>query len=425
MQPGTIGVRAVVIERHAGVVDGGRLPYNLSRLRMADSSDDPLRRYQVMEPLGHGGSGRTFRAVDRQTARQVAVKVLSLHQLEDWKRFDLFEREASVLATLDHPGIPRYIDRFSSEASGDYFLVMELIDGTALSKHIHEGRRMTAATLTDMLEQGLRILDYLHTLSPPVIHRDIKPANLLLDHHGVLHLVDFGGVRMAALHQGGSTIVGSFGYMAPEQLHGDATPATDLYALGASIAALHAGAEADTLPHDGLHIDLPTLSLPPAIAPALARMLEPDPKHRVRSVAEVRALLQKPPPKTPAPPPRAAAAPTTTLATPPKATTSLAPMEGVRALAQVPAPLSVLIWIISGLAAGGLTIMQVVLLPLVFHIARHIGRNRQPDAKARMEGELADIERTVVSARRSFSYVAGQTNPIGDDDEPKSPSKKQ
>ena len=274
---------------------------------MPSSSDDPLKRYQIMGPLGRGGSGRTFRAVDRELQREVAVKVISLRDLEDWKRFDLFEREAKVLGTLDHPGIPRYIDRYSSEASGDYFLVMELVEGTPLNKHIAEGRRRSAKELRDLLDQGLEILEYLHGLSPPVIHRDIKPANFLLDHKGRLHLVDFGGVRLAARTEGNSTMIGSFGYMAPEQLHGEATPATDLYALGATITALHAGVEADQLPHDGLHIDLPALELPPALAPVLKQMLEPNPKQRVQSVAALKALLASPERAKPTPRPAVSA----------------------------------------------------------------------------------------------------------------------
>ncbi|MCX4244350.1 serine/threonine-protein kinase [Paraliomyxa miuraensis] len=381
---------------------------------MAEAFDNPLERYQIMDPLGRGGSGHTFRAVDRATSQQVAIKVLSLRDVGgDWKRFDLFEREVAVLRTLDHPGIPRFLDSYSSEGTGDFFLVMELCDGRSLRQHLAEGKRLSAARLRALLDQGLTILEYLHGLSPPVIHRDIKPANLVLDVEGRLRLVDFGGVKRAAHQDGGTTVIGTFGYMAPEQLHGEAGPATDLYALGATIVALHAGTEADQLPHDGLRIDLAALSLPPPLEPVLRHMLEPDPRERVRSVAEVRRLLDAPARErrpTPVSPTRMVEPP---VAEPP--TTALAVTSGLRSLARVPAPLSVLVWLLSAIGAGGLTVFQVVLLPLIVAIARQFSRNEPATERARLEGNLAQLEATVGEARRSLSYVAKETHPIRDE----------
>lgn len=381
---------------------------------MAEAFENPLERYQIMDPLGRGSGGHTFRAIDRATSKEVAIKVLSLRDVGgDWKRFDLFEREVSVLESLDHPGIPRYIDSYASERTGDFFLVMELVDGQSLHRHIAEGKHLDAARLRDLLMQALAILEYLHGLSPPVIHRDIKPANLVLDGQGRLFVVDFGGVRRAAQVDGGTTVIGTFGYMAPEQLHGEAGPSTDLYALAATIVALHAGMEADRLPHDGLRIDLDALSLPPALEPALRRMLEPDPKLRVRSVAEVRRLLEtgRAPSPGPAKPPVGPPVPAV------RATESaLAPMDGLRQLARVPAPLSVLVWILSALAAGSLTVVQVVVLPLVFYLARYFSRKEPEPKRIELEGNLGRAEATVAEARRSFAYVASQTHPFRDEE---------
>lgn len=393
---------------------------------MAETFDNPLERYQIMDPLGQGGSGRTFRAVDRSLGRQVAVKVLSLRDMPDWKRFDLFEREAAVLGTLDHPGIPRYIDRYSSEASGDYFLVMELIDGHPLSDRIVSGGRFPPKVLLDMLEQTLGILEYLHGLSPPVIHRDIKPANLVIDGKGMVHLVDFGGVRHAARASGNTTMIGSFGYMAPEQLHGEATAASDLYALGATIAALHAGVEADQLPHDGLHIDLAAIELPAALTAALTRMLEPNPKSRAASVAQVRRAMAQPKPLPPSPSPPSGGPSSTKPprqgGTPPAGSAApLVPVQGIRDLARVPAPLSVVVWIFSALAAGSLTVFQVLMLPLIFQVARFFNRKESAERQTKLEGDLEKFESTVAEARRSLAHVAGSTHPIrdSDDDPPK------
>ncbi len=386
---------------------------------VAEPSDDPLQRYQIMDPLGRGGSGHTFRAIDRATSREVAVKVMSLrHAGGDWKRFDLFEREVAVLKTLDHPGIPRYIDSYASETTGDYFLVMELVDGNPLSRRIAEQQRLEPAVLRDLLTQALAILEYLHGLSPPVIHRDIKPANLLLDPRGRLHLVDFGGVRKASQPDGGTTVIGTFGYMAPEQLHGESGPSTDLYALGATLVALHAGVEADRLPHEGLRIDLAALSLPPALAPVLERMLEPDPRQRVRSVAEVRRLLQEPARVPPGGASRPSGASPHASASPPSSappSQALVPVDELRALANVPAPFSVIVWIFSALGTGVLTVFQVVMLPLVLHIARHWSRNAAPAKRAKVEGDLQRFEQTVVRTRRSLAHVASHTHPIRDE----------
>src|SRR5690606_33941626 len=151
------------------------------------------------------------------------------------------EREAEVLSGLRHPGIPRYRDYFASEESGDYFLVMDRVEGRTLSKELGKPGSFDETRLRALMLGLLDILEYLHGRSPPVIHRDIKPANVIVDEQGRAHLVDFGGVRVATRLDGGSTVVGTFGYMAPEQLHGDAGPAVDLYALGATIVALATG----------------------------------------------------------------------------------------------------------------------------------------------------------------------------------------
>ncbi len=381
------------------------------------SADDPLLRYQVMDPLGRGGSGRTFRGVDRATQQQVAIKVVSLRSMDDgWKQFDLFEREIAVLKSLEHPGIPRYLDSYASEGTGDYFLVMELVEGTPLGQRLAEQRRLEPAALKDLLEQGLKLLGYLHGLSPPVIHRDIKPANLILDPRGKLWLVDFGGVRQAAQAEGNTT-VGTFGYMAPEQLHGEATSAADLYSLGATIAALHAGCEADKLPHDGLHMDLEALDLPAALAPVLEPMLEPNPKRRARDAKALLRRLREPS----RPPSRGPAASSSTASTsssaPPRPDpppTALVPVEGLRDLARVPRPLSVLVWLISGMGAGAITVFQVLLVPLIFRLARHLSRNEARERKARLEDGLQRFETTVGQARRSLSFVAGETHPFRD-----------
>jgi serine/threonine protein kinase len=128
-----------------------------------------------------------------------------------------------------------------------------------------------------------------------VVHRDLKPSNIGRAPDGTIALVDFGGVLDAARERGGSTIVGTFGYMAPEQLHGQATPATDIYALGATIVALAGGIEPEEVPRKGLRMDLDRHlpSIDPGLRAVLIAMTDPDPERRPQRARDVVALLAK------------------------------------------------------------------------------------------------------------------------------------
>ena len=130
------------------------------------------------------------------------------------------------------------------------------------------------------------------------MHRDIKPSNIVRAPDGKIALVDFGGVLDAARDKGGSTIVGTFGYMAPEQLHGRVTPATDIYALGATIVALASGIEPEDVPRKGLRMDLDKHlpAMDRGLRAALTAMTDPDPDKRPQRARDVVALLAKSPP---------------------------------------------------------------------------------------------------------------------------------
>jgi eukaryotic-like serine/threonine-protein kinase len=254
-------------------------------------------RYQILDLLGEGGSGKTYRALDLQGQTEVAVKVLSLRNMKDWKTLELFEREAKILAQLDHRAIPKYIDFFRTELADEetFCLVQAIAPGRSLHNWVTAGHVFAEAELRHIAKQILEILVYLQTFAPPVIHRDIKPQNLLYTEMGAIYLVDFGAVR-DTYHltiTGGSTIVGTYGYMAPEQFRGQALLATDLYGLGTTLLYLAAGEDPVDLPVQDMKIDFrQRVKVSPDFAAWLDGLLEPIPEDRYRTAGLALDYLQ-------------------------------------------------------------------------------------------------------------------------------------
>jgi eukaryotic-like serine/threonine-protein kinase len=254
-------------------------------------------RYQIIEILGQGGVGITYRAEDLSNHQIVAIKALSLRKAKDWKAIELFEREAKVLAELNHPAIPSYIDYFQVDSDEDkqFYIVQSLAPGDSLANLVEKGWQPTVDEIKDIVTQILEILIYLHSLMPAVIHRDIKPQNLIKSTDGRISLVDFGAVQDTYHHTvtGGSTVVGTYGYMAPEQFRGQAYFSTDLYGLGATILYLLTQKDPGTLPQKNLKIDFWTyVSIPPKFATWLDRMLEPEVLRRFETADRALAVLQ-------------------------------------------------------------------------------------------------------------------------------------
>jgi serine/threonine protein kinase len=257
------------------------------------------QRYCVVDILGEGGTGITYRALDQHTNQQVAIKTLSLRQVKDWKVVELFEREAKVLQQLQHPHIPKYLDYFvsdndrsdlaSTQLEQNFYIVQELAEGQSLFRWLQEDGRCTEAEVKAIAVQVLKILGYLHGLNPPVIHRDIKPHNLIRREDGHIFLVDFGAVQNTyhSTFMRGSTVVGTFGYMAPEQFRGQAAPATDFYGLGATLLFLLTQRSPAELPTQKLKVEFRSrIQLSDSFADWLEKMLEPAAKDRFESAQE-------------------------------------------------------------------------------------------------------------------------------------------
>lgn len=260
-------------------------------------NDIIAQRYRIVAPLGQGAFGTTYEAEDLTNYQRVAIKALSLSQLTDWKSLDLFEREARVLANLDHPAIPKYLDYFHEDTAQDhqFYLVQELVVGESLAALVKKGWHSNEAEVKQIASQVLEILDYLHRLSPSVIHRDIKPQNIIRRPDGKVFLVDFGAVQddyRQTLIRGG-TFVGTLGYMPPEQFRGQVFFASDLYALGATLLFLLTHRSPADLPQCRMKIDFRNrVQISPEFADWLEKMLEPAAEDRFKSVAEALKGLQ-------------------------------------------------------------------------------------------------------------------------------------
>jgi Serine/threonine protein kinase len=261
--------------------------------------------YEIIMPLGQGGSATTYAVNDLWQKQKVAIKVLSLRSISEWKTLELFEREAKTLKNLNHPQIPNYLDYFTIDTEEDrrFYLVQELAEGESLEQAVRYGWRVTEEEVKAIALQMLDILNYLHRLNPPVIHRDIKPQNIIRNSQNRIYLVDFGAVQALYNQTFAKTFVGTLGYMPPEQFRGEACFASDLYALGATLLFLLTHRNPAELPQKRLKIDFRNLiSTSEHFKDWLEKMLEPAVEDRFQSAqSALQALETAPPVETPPP----------------------------------------------------------------------------------------------------------------------------
>jgi len=258
-------------------------------------------RYQVEQSLGKKAGRQTLLARDLHTQELVVVKLLTFNHEFEWDDLKLFEREAETLKSLSHPAIPQYLDYFELETPSykGVALVQSYIAAKSLDQHLKSGRSFSQADVQQLGQSLLEILIYLHGQSPPVVHRDIKLSNILLGDRsgttvGQVYLVDFGSVQTLVAHEGGTiTVVGTYGYMPPEQYGGRATPASDLYSLGATLICLATGRHPADLPQADMRIQFKSsATLNEAMTDWLEWLTEPALDRRLQSAQEALQVLQ-------------------------------------------------------------------------------------------------------------------------------------
>ncbi len=255
-------------------------------------------RYRIESLIAHGGIGSTYLGFDTTKNRNVAIKALDFDKMEDWKILELFQREVKTLKAVRHPLIPDYYDDCEHSQGGrKYFiLVQEYVAGANLYDLIKSGKRFTPQEAAAILSSLLETLRYLHGLHPPVIHRDINPKNIILTADNKPYLVDFGAVGLvkntvAAARS--DTFVGTIGYIAPEQLYGKASPASDLYSLGVTMLFLLTGNEPFQFELKNLKIDFNhQAEIPYNLGRIISQLIEPNTSDRYVRTAEVLADLK-------------------------------------------------------------------------------------------------------------------------------------
>ncbi len=193
---------------------------------------DTIGRYEIERPLGHGGMAVVYLARDPATKRQVAIKVLPAQLLFDPQFKDRFQREAEIVAALEHPLIVPIYD--FGEHSGQPYLVMRYMPGGSLYDRLDKGA-LSLAELTPLVERVAQALDDAH--SRDIVHRDLTPGNILFDARGDAYLSDFGLARVAQPSKSitGSGILGTPEYISPEQALGrkpQVDGRADVYSLG-------------------------------------------------------------------------------------------------------------------------------------------------------------------------------------------------
>jgi len=259
--------------------------------------------YEIVKELGRGGMGAVYLANDKRLDRQVAIKMLqvdsSLSTEISTEIIQRFQKEAKAIAKLNHPNIVSIYD--IGEENNQYFMVIELLEGQALSNLIEKNEKLSLEKVVDIGIQICSALSYAHKNG--IVHRDIKPANIMYSEDGIAKLTDFGIAQLGndkqlGLTQAGS-ILGSILYIPPEQLVDSrkVDNKADIYSLGVTLFQLFTG----KLPFEGnsvaevvtkiLNTEAPSMkdydeTIPKALDRVILKAIKKDPAQRYQDVSE-------------------------------------------------------------------------------------------------------------------------------------------
>jgi predicted Ser/Thr protein kinase len=291
--------------------------------RVSDLLDDEgalapgsvIGTYTIEREIGRGGMGHVYLARDSRLGRAVALKALPLSVTRDSAQRERLRREARAAAALTHPGICTVFAL--EELNGDLFIVSEYVEGRTLREDIASGRRPTGHEVQEMARELAEALASAHAKG--ITHRDLKPENIMRTTSGRVKILDFGLARIESPDGGATglqmtqpgTLLGTPGYMAPEQLNGQPADArADVFAYGVVIyefacgvhpfeAPSALGVAARVLQSDFVPVERRCSTLLPSLVAVIERSLQKSPDHRFASAADiVAALTQATPPPT-------------------------------------------------------------------------------------------------------------------------------
>jgi serine/threonine-protein kinase len=249
-----------------------------------------LGKYKIIAPLGSGGFGTVYLAQDTWIDKKVAIKVPHRQGMD----FGDLLREPRLLASVSHPNIVSITT--AEKQDNVFFIVMEYVHGETLENLIAATGALDVTRALDFTCQICNAVDHAHRQG--VIHRDLRPANVLVTEHDMLKVADFGTSRFLEIAAHGTTVIGSPPYMAPEQFHGKAVFASDLYSLGVTMYQMLTG----VLPYDtpapadldrlmsGELVSPPRLknpAIPKAINDIVLRAMAPDVTARYQRASDL------------------------------------------------------------------------------------------------------------------------------------------